>query len=183
MRLRSIVTIVLLLFVGVSVVYLVVSDSRARGENPGQVSATTTPVATAPSTETAEPTVAETRSASPDNLEETQRRVVAYYFHGTARCATCRAIEQYTYEALVTGLSEELKSGVLEWRPINVEEPQNHHFVGDFELVMRSVILADMRGDSQTRWKNLDRIWDLVRDREAFVAYVQAETAAYLEDN
>ncbi|MGD2148752.1 MAG: hypothetical protein PVH41_18815, partial [Anaerolineae bacterium] len=123
-RLRSIVTIVLLLFVGTSVVYLVVSDSRARGEKPGQISATKTPVATAPSTETAEPTVAETRSASPAELGEAQRRVIAYYFHGTARCATCRAIEQYAYEALVTGFSEELESGMLEWRPINVEEAQ-----------------------------------------------------------
>jgi len=48
---------------------------------------------------------------------------------------------------------------------------------------MRSVILADMAGENQTKWKNLDRIWDLVGDKGAFISYVQEETRAYMEEN
>jgi hypothetical protein len=169
--LKSIVTIVLLLFVVASVVYLVLSDSPARVENPGESSEANALMVTAPS------------SGSPDKVEEAQRRVIVYYFHGTARCATCRAIEQYTYDALVTGFSGELQSKTLEWHTINVEESDNQHFIDDYELIMRSVVLADMAGENQIRWKILNRIWDLVGDRDAFISYVQAETRAYLEEN
>lgn len=171
MKLKSLVTVALLLFVVASVVYLVLSDSPVRVENPGESSETMALMVTAPS------------SGSPDKVEEVQHRVIVYYFHGTARCATCRAIEQYTYDALVTGFSGELQSEILEWQAINVEEPDNQHFIDDYELIMRSVVLADMVGENQIRWKNLDRIWDLVNDRDAFISYVQAETGAYLEEN
>jgi hypothetical protein len=171
MGLKSIVTVVLLVFVATSVAYLVLGDSPEHVENPGQDSETTDSVAATPG------------SGSPDRVEKARHRVIAYYFHGTARCPTCRAIEQYAYEALVTGFPRELQFGVLEWHPINVEEPQNQHFVDDYELIMRSVILADMAGENQTRWKNLDRIWNLVGDKGAFVSYVQEETRAYLEGN
>ena len=171
MRLKSLVTIALLVFVAASVTYLVLSDSPTNVEKPGGNDEVTAPAIAVPSTE------------PPDKLEEAQHRVIAYYFHGTARCATCRAIEQHTYDALVTGFSGELQSETLEWHTINVEEPDNQHFIDEYELIMRSVVLADMAGENQIRWKNLDRIWDLVGDRDAFISYVQAETRAYLEEN
>lgn len=183
MKLKSLVTVALLLFVIASVAYLVLSDSPVRVENPGGSSEAMAPMATVPSSEVTEPVVAAPSSGSPDKVEEAQRRVIVYYFHGTARCATCRAIEQYAYDALVTGFPRELQFGVLEWHPINVEEPQNRHFIDDYELIMRSVILADMAGENQTRWKNLDRIWDLVGDKSSFMSYIQEETRIYLEEN
>jgi hypothetical protein len=183
MGLKSTVTIVLLLFVATSVAYLVLSDSPVSVENPGENSEAMALLVTAPSSEATEPVVAAPGSGSPDKVEEAQHRVIAYYFHGTARCATCRAIEQYTYDALVTGFSGELQSETLEWHTINVEEPDNQHFIDEYELIMRSVVLADMAGENQIRWKNLDRIWDLVGDKGEFVSYVQAETRAYLEED
>jgi hypothetical protein len=183
MKLKSLLTVALLLFVIASVAYLVLSDSSVSVENPGENSAVMAPIITAPSSKATKPVIAAPSSGSPDTAEEIQHRVIVYYFHGTARCTTCRAIEQYAHDALVTGFSGELQSETLEWHSINVEEPDNQHFIDDYELVMRSVVLADMVGEDQIRWKNLDRIWDLVGNRDAFITYVQAETRAYLEEN
>ena len=182
MKLKSLITVALLVFVAASVAYLVLNDSPVRVDNPGENSEPTALVAAAPSSEATNPVVTVPSSGSPDKVEEAQRRVIAYYFHGTARCATCRAIEQYTYEALVTGFPGELESGTLEWRPINVEEPQNQHFIDEYQLSMRSVILADMAGENQTRWKNLDQIWEL-GNKDVFISYIQEKTTAYLEGN
>ena len=49
-------------------------------------------------------------------------RIIAYYFHGTARCMTCRKLEAYSEAALLSGFAEELESGVLEFRTVNVDE-------------------------------------------------------------
>lgn len=109
-------------------------------------------------------------------------RVVAYYFHGTIRCRTCLAIEAQAEQALRTGLPEPLARGELLWRPVNVEEKRHEHFWSDFKLEGSALVLARVREGEVKGWKVLERVWELVGEREAFLAYVRAETAAALRD-
>lgn len=106
--------------------------------------------------------------------------VIAFYFHGNARCATCRTIEAYADEAVHQGFAADLDAGDLAWRVVNLDEPENRHFVEDFELVTRSVVLAQYRDGEVVRFKSLDQVWQLVRDKQRFVAYLQDETRAFL---
>lgn len=112
--------------------------------------------------------------------EKPADRVIAYYFYGKVRCATCRTLEAYAQEALQTGFPQALAEGRLEWRPVNVDTPENHHFVTDYQLAFRSVVLAEVHDGREQRWKNLDEIWKLVNDKGAYLTYVQGETRAYL---
>jgi hypothetical protein len=107
------------------------------------------------------------------------RTVVAYYFHGNFRCQTCRKIEAISREAVESGFPEELKTGRLEWHVINVEEPENEHFVKDYQLFSKSLVLVAREGSKQTRWKNLQKVWTLVGDKEEFIQYVRDEIRAY----
>jgi hypothetical protein len=106
--------------------------------------------------------------------------VVAFYFHGNVRCATCRKIEAYADEAIHSGFSAELESGALAWVVVNIDEPDGKHFVDDFQLVTRSVVLAEYRGGEVVRYTNLEKVWQLVRDEAAFTAYLQDEARAFL---
>jgi len=108
------------------------------------------------------------------------QKVIAYYFHGTFRCPSCRRIELYTQEALETACADALRDGRLEWRVLNIDEPENAHFINDYRLYTRSVILSEVREGKEVRWKNLDRVWRLLGDKEAFLDYVRTEVAAYL---
>jgi hypothetical protein len=105
---------------------------------------------------------------------------VVYYFHGNARCATCKTIEAYADEAVHAAFAEDLEEGALEWRVVNIDEPENRHFIQDFQLVTRSVVLAEYRDGEVVRYENLDQVWRLVRDKERFLAYVQDETRGFL---
>jgi hypothetical protein len=107
--------------------------------------------------------------------------VVAFYFHGNVRCATCRKIQAYSDEAIHSGAAKALAEGALSWRVINVDEPANRHFIEDFRLVTRSVVLAEYRDGEVVRFKNLDKVWQLVRSKDRFVEYVQGETREFLE--
>lgn len=109
--------------------------------------------------------------------------VVAFYFHGNVRCATCRKIEAYADEAIHSGFSEALDDGTLTWSVVNVDEPEDKHFVEDFQLVTRSVVLAEYRDGKVVRFKNLDQVWQLVRDKDDFVAYVQGEANEFLGES
>jgi len=106
--------------------------------------------------------------------------VVAMYFHGNARCATCRKIEAYADEAIAQGFVDELESGRLTWRVVNIDESANKHFIKDFQLVTRSVVLVEYRDGKVLRWENLDKVWQLVRSKDRFVSYVDGETREFL---
>ena len=118
--------------------------------------------------------------AEEPTLDTGAESVVAFYFHGNVRCATCKKIEAYADEALQQGFPEALQNGALEWRVINVDEAENQHFIQDFQLVTRSVVLAEYSGDKVVRWKNLDKVWQLVRSKDKFVEYVRDEARQFL---
>jgi hypothetical protein len=107
-------------------------------------------------------------------------KVIAYYFHGNFRCRTCRTIEAYSEEAITKGFTDALASGRLAWRVVNVDEPENKHFVEDFELVTKSLVLVEYRDGKVIRHENLREVWKLVSDKEAFLNYVRASTREFL---
>ena len=117
--------------------------------------------------------------ASTAPAAEGSNQILAYYFHGFARCQTCKKLEAYTQEAIATGFGPALKSGRIKWQAINVEEPNNRHFISDFQLTNKSVVLAIARGGAVKDWKNLPKIWELVGDKDRFLKYVQDEVRTY----
>ncbi|RJP75656.1 MAG: hypothetical protein C4532_00060 [Candidatus Abyssobacteria bacterium SURF_17] len=128
-----------------------------------------------------DPSLAEDEAISQGKSASEQ--VIAYYFHGNRRCRTCLTIEAYTEEALKEKFGDSLKSGELIWRSVDVSIPDNKHFVKDYQLYAQSVVLSAVQGGKQVRWKNLDKVWQMVRNKEAFLSYIQTETAAFLEEN
>lgn len=108
--------------------------------------------------------------------------LVAYYFHGNLRCATCRKLETYSEEAILEGFPEEIAEGRLIWRTINTDEPENKRYVKDFQLVTKSLVLVEYQEGQVVRSKNLKLIWQLVSDRDGFLTYVREATAEMLED-
>ncbi|MEX1311578.1 MAG: nitrophenyl compound nitroreductase subunit ArsF family protein [Candidatus Sulfomarinibacteraceae bacterium] len=119
---------------------------------------------------------ASTAAAAPDN------GIVAYYFHGNKRCSTCRKLEAYSKEAITGGFASELENGELEWLVVNTDEKANAHFVTDFELVTKSVVLVEYRDGEVVRFKNLKLVWQLVGDQDGFIRYVRDETADFIAE-
>ena len=107
-------------------------------------------------------------------------RVIAYYFHTTSRCASCRSIEAYSREAIESAFADELKDGRLVWKVVNVEVKGNEHFVKDYGLYTKSLVLVNENRGKRTQWKNLEKVWQLLQDKDRFLRYVQDETRPYL---
>ncbi|MFA6448853.1 MAG: nitrophenyl compound nitroreductase subunit ArsF family protein [bacterium] len=135
----------------------------------------------APATAKAKTVKKKPAKASPKVVEvKKDRKVVAYYFHGAARCVSCKTLEAITAEAINKGFEKELKDGTLEWKVVNVEEKGNEHFIQDYKLYTKSVVLSDMRDGKEKTWKNLDKVWELLRDKDAFQKYITEETRAFM---
>jgi hypothetical protein len=116
----------------------------------------------------------------PTTASAQKPKFVAYYFHATARCPTCRKIEQLSAEAINNSFPSKLKSGTLEFRHVNVEEQQNRHFVSDFKLYTRSLVIVRYSGDKVEQHKNLTRVWELVYSPQQFGEYVRSEIGEFM---
>jgi hypothetical protein len=173
MKPKTILTVVILAFVAVAVGYLVVKEVR-RARAPEAV-------ADDVATPTAEPPPAETVVDPEKEMAASPGRVVVYYFYFGKRCATCLKIEKYTKEALERGFAEELAEGSVVWRPTDTDLPENRHFNGDYELFAKAVVVSDVCGDEEVRWKNLTKVWQLTGDKGIFMKYIQDEVRDYLE--
>ena len=158
MKTKKIIQVALLFFVALSIVYLVVGEFRK-------------PAAAVASQGVASP--AEMRAA----------KVVAYYFYGDFRCASCRKLESVSHDAVTNGFAEQLKSGDLQWRPVNVDRRENEHFASDYRLFSRALVLVRFKDGKQVHYKVLMKAWELIDDEEALKKYVQSEVQAYLQES
>lgn len=128
------------------------------------------------------PAPAPTASAETPAPDAERHIVRVYYFHTTQRCASCKRIEAFSEAAIREGFGRELGTGTVEWWSLNLDEAPNRHYVRDYRLYTKSLVVVDFVNGRQARWKNLPKIWELLLDEAAFQEYVQAEVRAYLEN-
>ena len=109
-------------------------------------------------------------------------KVYAYYFHGNMRCSTCHKLELYSREAIEKNFQTELASGKLEFKAINIEEKANAHFVNDYQLYTKALVLSLVKDGKEIRSKNLNKIWEFVNNKKKFIEYVKEEVATFLKE-
>ena len=114
--------------------------------------------------------------------DNSQAKVTAYYFHGSFRCSTCTNMEKFSREAIETNFKDALASGKIEFKAVNVEDRGNEHFVNDYKLYTKSLILSMVKDGVEVKSKNLDKIWELARNKQKFVDYVTSEINGFMKD-
>ena len=129
----------------------------------------------------ANPIQAASPNAPDANVPHTSQLVV-YYFHGDMRCSTCRKFESYTKQALDTYFAKELACGQICWQVVNVDRTENSHYVDDYKLITRSVVLSQQTDGKETRWQNLDQIWKKVRDKKDYMLYIKDSINKFREE-
>lgn len=110
-------------------------------------------------------------------------KVIAYYFHGDFRCSNCYKIEKYSKEAIDKYFAKELASGELEYEVINTDEKGNEHFAKDYKLYTKSLVISKIKGGKEVEYKNLEKVWNYLDNKEAFYNYAKEEVAKFLEEN
>ncbi len=169
MKTRAILRWVLLAYVTACFGTIIAKEVRARGNG-----------AAAPQTSASSAIMPSGTPPPKPAGGELSEKVVVTYFYGKVRCFTCRAIEAQAKEAIEKGMADFVSDGLVEWRTVNFDQPGNEHFREDYQLSSQSLVLSFQKDGKQLRWKNLERVWELVHTPEEFTAYVVSETHAFL---
>jgi hypothetical protein len=166
---KGIIKILLLVFVVLCIGFLAYKEFRSDPKGAGQTLAGNI---------AGSPVIA--NAAEGTGAKQPAQQSIAYYFHTTYRCPTCLKIEEYTKQAIMEAFPGELNDGRLIWKSVNVEEKSNEHFIKEYQLFSKAVVIVDMKEGKQVRWKNLKDIWQLVGTRDTFTRYIQDEIRSYL---
>jgi len=116
-------------------------------------------------------------AVAPAAVAQRANPLTVYYFHGDKRCMTCNKIEGLTKQALAGKFAKELADGAMVFQSVNVEEPANEHYIKDFDLTVRSVVMS-----KNGKFEKFDDVWTLVADPEKFTAYVQDGAVKMMEE-
>jgi hypothetical protein len=108
--------------------------------------------------------------------------VVVYYFHTNFRCVNCHNMEMWTKEVVETDFKPQLENGTVVLKIINTETKGNEHYMGDYGLFTKSVVLSLVKGGKEVKCANLAKVWDFLRSGDKFKAYVKDEISKYLKE-
>jgi hypothetical protein len=130
----------------------------------------------------------EREAGGPSGLYEGQKggevrpTIMVYYFHRTARCPTCIAIELKAHQVIIENFNNQIAEGRLIWMPINLDEPGGEEFQKEFDIGISTLVVAKIADGNHIGYKKLDRVWTLLNDREGFSKYVIDEIDEHLND-
>jgi len=53
--------------------------------------------------------------------------------------------------------------------------------VQDYQLYTKSVVLSLVKDGKEVKFKNLDKVWQLLRNKDKFYKYIKEETTNFLD--
>ncbi len=86
-----------------------------------------------------------TPSTSKNPNATVEKRVDLYAFHGTRQCTTCKNMKAFTKSTLDTYFAKEIKSGLLTYQVIDVDEEKNYELAEKFEATGTALMVNDIQ--------------------------------------
>jgi hypothetical protein len=120
-------------------------------------------------------------AAAPGKPAQSGATFVAYYFHTTRRCRTCKLIEAQALETVQSRFAAELRQGRLRWEAVNIEEMGNDRYAADFGVTGSTLVMAEVKGGRPLRFEKLEQVWRFVNQKPAFVDYLQGAVASFMK--
>ncbi len=104
-----------------------------------------------------------------------RERSTIYYFHGNVRCYACTKIEKLAKNVFENNFQDKLN-----FQSINVDEPHNRHFIEAYSLYGKALILVKNENGTEVGYKNLQEMWDYVRDEQQFNSWLIDNVNSFL---
>lgn len=105
--------------------------------------------------------------------------VEVVYFHRSPRCYGCEYAEAGVTYTIETYFQDELASGKLVFKVLNVKDKANAAMVDKYEAFSSSLFINEVK-DGVDHIEGVTQIWFLLGNDEAFVSLVRSEIQKHL---
>lgn len=106
-------------------------------------------------------------------------KIQVFLFHSTQRCYSCIAIGKFAKETVEQKFPEELKSGKIEFREINIDLPENKELAEKFKATGSSLFINPII-DGKDNIKQDTQVWRLVSNEQGFISYLSEKLQGFL---
>lgn len=106
-------------------------------------------------------------------------KIQVFLFHTTHRCYSCITIGQFAKKTVEQKFPDELKSGRIEFREINIDLSENKELADKFRASGSSLFLNPIVEGTDNIEEDT-RVWRLVSDEQAFISYLSDKLKAWL---
>lgn len=106
--------------------------------------------------------------------EKSADKIQIYLFHTTRRCSTCIAIGEYTGRTVDEYFQEELASGKIEFKEINIDLPENQVLVDKFQASGSALYINSITDGKDNIAEDAD-VWRLTGDEAGFKSHLKGK--------
>lgn len=106
-------------------------------------------------------------------------KLEVYYFHRTARCYSCKTIGQYVRETMEEKYGRQIKDGLIDFRELNVELPENKDIAKKYQASGSSLFINRVI-DGNDNIEQDTNVWRLLSDEDKFKKYLEDKINTYL---
>jgi hypothetical protein len=101
-------------------------------------------------------------------------KVQVFLFHSTERCPTCIAIGKLAGETVNDRFQDELKSGRIEFREVNIDLPENKELARKFQASGSALFLNSINSGGDHIAQDI-KVWQLTGNPAAFKDYLEGK--------
>ena len=116
--------------------------------------------------------VTESKQLPTSNIASAPEKVEVFLFHRTARCSTCIAIGKLAGKTVQEKFSEEVKSGRIVFKEINIDLPENKELAQKFQA-SGSALFINVIYDRQDHISEDVTVWRLTQNETQFKSYLK----------
>jgi len=106
--------------------------------------------------------------------EQSADKIQIYLFYPSHRCSTCIAIGEYAEKTVNESFSNELASGKIEFREINIDLPENQVLVEKFQASGSALYINSIVDGQDNIVEDVD-VWRLTGDEAGFKSYLKGK--------
>jgi hypothetical protein len=108
-----------------------------------------------------------------------QDKVQVTYLRSSFRCITCNLVETLTDDLIRGEFAHQIEAGRLDWR--TVDYLQDRQLARRYQVSGNMIVVARLERGEEVAAIRLDRVLELVTDRESFLGYVRSAIHQALE--
>ncbi|MDA3802634.1 MAG: nitrophenyl compound nitroreductase subunit ArsF family protein [Patescibacteria group bacterium] len=107
-------------------------------------------------------------------------KIEMYYFHTTARCASCQTLEKYVEETINQYFQDEVNKGIIDYKVINVDKPENKEVANKYKATGSSLFLNIIYNDKDHILQD-SNVWRYLSNKQQFKTYLSNKINGYFK--
>lgn len=117
-----------------------------------------------------------------DDDKKVDDQVIIYFFHRDNRCENCVAMENSAREVIEKKFKDELKSCVVEYKVLNMDNEENKHYVSEYKLFSDALVFTLIKDGKEIKNENLMKAWALLYKKEKFEELISETVNSYIAE-